>query len=554
MVTLEELLQLPSVRGARLNGGEAALGRELVWVATVSLRPSRPPQLRPGELLLLPPEAVIRAGSGSAFAAALRQLLAAEPAAFMLWEPVPPEAERMLWASGVPWLVLPAHVEPTAVERDITRLIAERQAEWQRLETTAYRELLELVIHGRGIAALLGALARLTRKAVALENATHQLLRLEWPPHDDMRAPPLATVPSTHDLLNGANAAAVRAWLQAAAISATDPPTALFDLEEHGWARLVAPVQGATGLAGLVSLIAPPDHFTARDRLLLKRATAACALEFAKQTAVLDAREQPRGEFVASLLVGDLPDPQLVEHRAAAWGLRLGTMHNVLALRPVARDDTPQNHARLDRRLEEVLAWHLGVDAHALPFRALNGTAALVLPVERFGDARALANWAARLHRQLATEWGAPGLSAGLGRVQPGLGGIRVAYQGALWALDLGERLFGPGRLTQLQELGVYQLLLALQRTPDLADFCQELLGPLLDYDRQKQTDLVATLDAYLAARNSPSETAARLHLHRNTVLYRLRRIRELLGRDPDDPEQRLSLQLALRARLLLAH
>ena len=61
------------------------------------------------------------------------------------------------------------------------------------------------------------------------------------------------------------------------------------------------------------------------------------------------------------------------------------------------------------------------------------------------------------------------------------------------------------------------------------------------------------TLDAYVAAGNSPSETAARLHLHRNTVLYRLRRIRALLGRDPDDPEQRLGLQLALRARLVLA-
>lgn len=551
MVTLEELLALPSFRGARLEGSEAAVGREVVWVATVHLRPARPPQLRPGELLLLPPEAVIRAGSGAAFAAALRHLLAAEPAAFVLWDPVPTEAAGVLRASGVPWLVLPPTAAPAAVEREITRLIAERQAEWQRLETTAYRELLELVIHGRGIAAVLGALARLTEKAVALEDASHQLLRLEWPPHDAVRVPRLATLPNTHDLLNGANATAVRAWLQSVPIRATDPPTALFDLEGHGWARLVAPVQGAAGLAGLLSLIAPPEQFTARDRLLLKRATAACALEFAKQTAVLDAQEQPRTEFVASLLAGDLPEPQLAEHRASALGLRLGKAHNVLVLRPVERDAAAP--ARVDRRLEEVLAWSLGADASALPYRAQSGVAALVLPVERFGDPRGLASWVAGFHRQAAAQWGERGLSAGLGRVQPGLAGIRVAYQGALWALDLGERLFGPGQLTRLQDLGVYQLLLALQRTPDLADFCHELLGPLLEYDRQKHTDLVATLDAYFAARNSPSETAERLHLHRNTVLYRLRRIRELLGRDPDDPEQRLGLQLALRARLVLA-
>ena len=122
-----------------------------------------------------------------------------------------------------------------------------------------------------------------------------------------------------------------------------------------------------------------------------------------------------------------------------------------------------------------------------------------------------------------------------------------------MWALDLGERLFGPGQLTRLQDLGVYRLLLALQQDQELRAFHDEMLGTLVAYDRQKHAELVATLESYVAAGNSPSETAARLHLHRNTVLYRLRRIRALLGRDPDDPEERLGLQLALRARLVLA-
>jgi len=216
---------------------------------------------------------------------------------------------------------------------------------------------------------------------------------------------------------------------------------------------------------------------------------------------------------------------------------------------PVASAET---FPRADRRLEEVVTWGLGADAQALAYRVHGGVAAIVLPVERFGDARAVLGWAADFLRQLAAEWGEQGFSAGLGRAQAGLAGIRVAHQGALWALDLGERLFGAGQLVQLQDLGVYQLLLGLQRGPELGDFCQDLLGPLLEYDRQKRAELVHTLDAYFAARNSPSETAERLHLHRNTVLYRLRRIRELLNRDPDDPEQRLALQLALRARHVL--
>jgi len=223
-------------------------------------------------------------------------------------------------------------------------------------------------------------------------------------------------------------------------------------------------------------------------------------------------------------------------------------------LRPAGDTAAASGPTSLDRRLEELLTWHLGADAGGLAYRAANGVLALVLPLERFADAAAVATWAADLHRRLAQAWSAAPLSAGLGRPRPGLEGIHLAHQDALWALDLGERLFGPGRLTPLQDLGVYQLLLALEHQPVLHEFYRTTLGPLVEYDEQKRTDLVDTLEAYIEAGSSPSETAHRLHLHRNTVLYRLRRIRELLGRDPDEPEERLQLHLALRARVVLGH
>jgi purine catabolism regulator len=549
LVTLGDLLGLPTLRGARLEGGPVAAGREVRWLTTVRVRPARPQQLRAGELLLVPPDSGA-ATVGPGLAAVVRQLARFEPAALVLWEPVPPAAVTALRECSLPWLAVPPGASAAAIEREISRYIAEYQADLQRLETTAHRELLDLVIHGRGVGALVSALARLTEKAVALEDSGQRLVQLEWPAAPTMtrwQQPPSDA--DTHELLNGANAMGVRAWLEGLPVSATDPPTALFDLDGHGWARLVAPVQGGTGLAGLLSLVAPTDRFTPRDRLLLKRATAACALEFAKQTAVSDAQEQPRGDFVASLLAGDLPDPQVTAHRAARLGIRLGSAHNVLLLRAVGELAAG---AQGDRRLEELLAWRLGADSARVPYHAAPGLAALVLPVEQFGEPRELATWADGLHRQLAADCAPVILSAGLGLAHDDIAGIHQAYEGAMWALELGERLFGAGQLTRLQDLGVYRLLLALQQSQELRDFYEEMLGALVAYDRQKHAELMSTLEAYVAAGNSPSETAARLHLHRNTVLYRLRRIRTLLGRDPDNPEERLGLQLALRARLVL--
>jgi PucR family transcriptional regulator, purine catabolism regulatory protein len=551
LVTLREILELPALRGTRLYGAPATASREVRWLATVHIRPARPQQLRSGELLLLPPPTVAHASLGGGWASVVRQLQALEPAALAVWEPLQAETRGALDDSGLPWLAIPAHASPAFIEREATRYIADCQAELQRLEATAYRELLELVIHGRGTQTLLLALARLTGKAVALQDADQQVLGLEWPMSEGAEPIAASLAARGPELLNGSGAASVRLWLKGLPISATDPPTAIFDVDDTTWVRLVAPVQGAAGLGGLLSVLAPRGQITARDRLLLKRATAACALEFAKQTAVHDAREQPRGEFVAALLAGDLGAPAMMEHRAARLGYTLGSAHNVLLLRPAASGaDGPADDAA-DRRLEELIAWQLGADA-AFPFRAEGGTCAIVLPLERFGDNRLLDDWAADFHRRLGADGGLRALSASLGRLQPGLAGIREAVQGARWALDLGEQLFGPGHLTRLQDLGVYQLLLAMRQHTSLGEFCQEMLGPLVDYDRLKRADLVRTLDTYFVARNSPSEAAERLHLHRNTVLYRLRRIRELLSRDPDDPEQRLALQLALRARHVL--
>ena len=67
-------------------------------------------------------------------------------------------------------------------------------------------------------------------------------------------------------------------------------------------------------------------------------------------------------------------------------------------------------------------------------------------------------------------------------------------------------------------------------------------------HDHKSGGELLRTLDAYIACGGSPLDTAHRLHAHRNTVLYRLDRIAELLGVDVRQPEQRLLFHLALRA------
>jgi PucR family transcriptional regulator, purine catabolism regulatory protein len=82
----------------------------------------------------------------------------------------------------------------------------------------------------------------------------------------------------------------------------------------------------------------------------------------------------------------------------------------------------------------------------------------------------------------------------------------------------------------------------------------ERTIGPLILHDQQERSELVRTLNQYLQANGSPSTAARRLHVHRNTLSYRLRKIEGLTGRSLDRMEDCVELWLALRADELRGH
>lgn len=79
-----------------------------------------------------------------------------------------------------------------------------------------------------------------------------------------------------------------------------------------------------------------------------------------------------------------------------------------------------------------------------------------------------------------------------------------------------------------------------------------QILGPILQLPEPERDDLIAALDAWYRCGGSAAAVAETMHCHRNTVRYRLRKIRDLTGRDTTDPRQSAELYLALEAWSLL--
>ncbi|MEV0615826.1 helix-turn-helix domain-containing protein [Nonomuraea sp. NPDC050404] len=134
---------------------------------------------------------------------------------------------------------------------------------------------------------------------------------------------------------------------------------------------------------------------------------------------------------------------------------------------------------------------------------------------------------------------------AGLSGALTGAAAVKGGVEEAGHARRLAEAR-GGGVVTS-DEIYTHALLLATVPGDVRRSFAARLLTPLLDYDRRHQSELVRTLGIYLDCAGSWNACAEQLHVHVNTVRYRVRRIEELTGRDLSTMADRVDFFLALR-------
>jgi DNA-binding PucR family transcriptional regulator len=141
--------------------------------------------------------------------------------------------------------------------------------------------------------------------------------------------------------------------------------------------------------------------------------------------------------------------------------------------------------------------------------------------------------------------------------------GLSSAYTdpaGAGRALDEAELVLsvssnGGGPPQEGIEGGTYRLLFRVMAShpEEVRSFYEDTVARLVSYDEQYSTDLLGTLEAYLANNCNMNQTAQAIHAHRHTVGYRLERVKELTGLDPVTSEDRERLGLGLKAYRIIA-
>jgi len=134
-------------------------------------------------------------------------------------------------------------------------------------------------------------------------------------------------------------------------------------------------------------------------------------------------------------------------------------------------------------------------------------------------------------------------LYIGCGSLVPGIVNLHISYQRALAAVSMSQET--GDLLTVFDEMGVYRILYSVRDRDLLRQICLEYLGPLVRYDAQHGTDYIRTLELYLKYNGSIQVVAEEMFTHRNTVTYRMKNIRQMLGSPLETADEKLPYQIA---------
>ncbi|GGP98323.1 hypothetical protein GCM10010215_24980 [Streptomyces virginiae] len=286
----------------------------------------------------------------------------------------------------------------------------------------------------------------------------------------------------------------------------------------------VCAVLAGPELLGSIALTGRPD-LGAADRRLFERAGVVTALLLLQRRSVAETEDRVRGELLGDLLTG-AADPASLPARARRVGVDLDHPHAVFVLHSAApRQRLLATAARIAHTRKGLAGLH-------------HDDVVLVFPAEHPGPG------AASLAGELGQALAVP-VTVGAAGPVGGPGSFPDAHAEALRCRTALRALGREGSGAALGDLGFLGVLLGDQT--DLGGYVRRTLGPLLDYDAKRGTELVHTLRTYFDEGASPSRAAEALHVHVNTVVQRLERTGRLLGRDWPRPERALELQLALR-------
>ncbi|WP_088035599.1 PucR family transcriptional regulator [Evansella clarkii] len=541
MLTIYEAMNLPALKGTKLIAGKKGRDNPINWVTTIEIIEDIS-RFNEGEFIVTTGYGLI---DNPVYIDRLTELIKSGRLSGLAFhtgfylQSIPEALTDAADEHHLPLIEIPKSINFSTITKTIVEEIGNEQMRLLQDSLKIHKEMTKLALNNKGLDEVLKRISNLTHSTFLVFNDIGELQAVENI-HQDF-----VSVTEEYVTVSEEKHSAASLFEMINNHTPGEP------IKIANFYCFSTPVSAESFTYGYLVALQHKPFWSEMDSIIMDHVSTLVGIELVKQYAVEETRVRLKGELAEEILLKDKFNKEAALKRGTKLGYDLSKPHAVLYLRIHVKEDERY-------RINEDLSSHL----HYVAAQTLqhSGRQYIILPkaeelyalvqvdfYDKINEKDGLKNISAKIQDRWTVNFKQQ-LTIGIGNGYRQLNEVSQSAKEAEYAVRYAPLFLNGPSVVHFDELGFYQMLIRMQEAGiSLKVFYETHLGNLL-VNKQHRTDLILTLEVYLAHNCNIQQAASSLFIHRHTLKYRLSQIEKYTGLSLQSPDDRFNLHLAILA------
>lgn len=548
-LTIKDALEMLNTTSIHVIAGETHLGRNIYSVNIIEV-PSVSDWMKGGELLFTSGFAF--QGDMNSACEIISNLYHANVAALVIkpskyLPEIPRQIIECAESLGFPLLEIPEDMPYSFLMQPISEKIINTQLDTLRNIENAHNQLMMALLEGKSITSICDILNALISQDVYLFDKQFQLITAS---KNNIESSEKVIALISESLLNNREA--------------------MFECKAHHWASFFSESMEQE------LIYIPLDINRVRNTFLIVRLNNKPLLDYdyitmenagtvithvlQQQQALLEKEWQLRGECLDDLIWQNYTDNNIALGRAEFFGVDLMKNFCVFVI-DHSKSETAQTQNTTNEiaqnfdeieRLRDPIRRALSFANYPILIQNKVNTIVILVELSDHMEHRTTKTKICSLLTDTIKQYTNKNFIIGVSNVHISLPEVKIAYKESITAIKCGYAFKNKTNHVFFDDMGVFSFLYELQDSETMLTFFDKKFRALLQYDKEKDGDLINTLKTYFDCNCNIQKTSEELFLHKNSIIYRLHKIEQLTASVLHDRESTFQLQLCIKLMSLI--
>jgi sugar diacid utilization regulator len=448
---------------------------------------------------------------------------------------------------GFPVIKIPYTVTLSQISRLIYKNIFKNELSEVENIYSIYKQLTDIVVQGRDLNELLSSVSEIVSNPVFIADENWELIAYEIPDSNIIQINDFISTEIAQSLFKQQDIQKIDQDFNEKNYTVVIKPL-MHDYKTINCIIFQVKIDGS--LAGYICFLETQKQFASADYALIENINSIIGLELIRYNILKQSRKNIKSDFVNTVVMGKLTKEEDLISQCNLYGFDYtkNRVCLVIKLSDLINLYIDKRKFIENKVLSVVnnIALNSSIQNYSFAF---NNSIIVFLLYSARKDKAGSINQSLEISKLISSRLKENNIECkiGIGKCYKGLFTISNSFNQAIKALNIGEHIDPKQTVHSYFHDIVYHIISNALTVEEQRELYEETVSKLDSFDRENNSDFILTLDRFFECNLNMSETAKSLHIHRNTMLNRMEKIREILNVDFDDAEERSRIQLGLK-------